>query len=279
MIAAVTGRRENSAWRRIVVLSRGQLWRTRKIGSLRALLFASLGGFAIVALGVLARFAPGALTPATRRGLELATHDWFSHVDGGAEALALSLVWIQGPALLVLFSSMPVSNFASSLSSAEVSEGKAEYLLAAGWQPSEIAFATSATVAWRSMAIYLTMASAWFAGGVVLSSVLGVRLGALPWTDLGVFVGCGVVLTLWTATIVSLSSVRWPAVNALRLGTSSAIGTLGAAPGLIVLALMTFVGGDDLTRLVVTVAIAALLLMCGTVLWLACGIDRGALLS
>lgn len=264
---------------RIGGLWRAQLWRTGQVGLGRATAFAMLGGLVITAFGVLARFAPGALTSATRRGLEASAQARFPFAEGSAEALALALLWIQGPALLVLFSSMPVSNFAAALSTAEVSEGKAEYLLAWGWSPREIALATALTVCTRSVVIYVCMAAAWLVSAAALSwAVLSADLGALPWRDSLTFTLCGGLLSLWTSSVVSLSAVRWPTVSSARFGSATGISTLGALPGLLVLAAMTMIGGDELLRTVVVLSALSIVVMMLVVVWLARGVTRSALL-
>ena len=264
---------------RIGRLWRAQLWRTGEVGLGRAAAFAMLGGLVITAFGLLARFAPGALTSATRRGLEASAESRFPSAESSAAALALALLWIQGPALLVLFSSMPVSNFAAALGGAEVGEGKAEYLLAWGWSPREIGLATMLTVCTRSLLIYLCMAVAWLVSAVAVSAVvLSADLGALPWRDSLTFTLCGGLLALWTSSVVSLSAVRWPTVSAARFGSATGISTLGALPGLLVLGAMTVIGGDDLRQVVVVLSGLSIVVMMAVVAWLARGLTRSALL-
>ncbi|MDP8987778.1 MAG: hypothetical protein M3N11_05450 [Actinomycetota bacterium] len=238
-----------------------------------------LGGLVITAFGLLARFAPGALTSATRHGLEASAQSRFPFAESPEAALALALLWIQGPALLVLFSSMPVSNFAAALSTAEVSEGKAEYLLAWGFSPRQIALATMLTVCTRSLFVYLCMAAAWLTSAAALSwLVLSADLDTLPWRDSLTFTLCGALLALWTSSVVSLSSVRWPTVSSARFGSATGISTLGALPGLLVLAAMTLIAGDDLRRVVVTLSGLSILVMMAAVAWLTRGLTRSALL-
>lgn len=256
-----------------------QLWRTGQVGLGRAAAFAMLGGLVITAFGLLARFAPGALTSATRHGLEASAQSRFPFADSPEVALALALLWIQGPALLVLFSSMPVSNFAAALSTAEVSEGKAEYLLASGFSPAQIALATMLTVCTRSLLIYLCMAAAWLASAAALSWLaLSADLGTLPWRDSLTFALCGGLLALWASSVLSLAAVRWPTVSSARFGSATGISTLGALPGLLVLAAMTMIAGDDLLRVVITLSGVSILVMMAVVAWLTRGLTRSALL-
>lgn len=264
---------------RIGRLWRAQLWRTGQVGLGRAAAFAMVGGLVITAFGLLARFAPGALTSATRRGLEASARSLFPSAESSAAALALALLWIQAPALLLLFSSMPVSNFAAALSGAEVSEGKAEYLLAWGWTPREIGLATMLTVCTRSLLIYLCMAVAWLVSAVAVSAtVLSADIGALPWRDSLTFTLCGGLLSLWTSSVVSLSAVRWPTVSSARFGSATGISTLGALPGLLVLGAMTMMGGGDLRQVVVVLSGLSILVMMAVVAWLTRGLTRSALL-
>jgi hypothetical protein len=263
----------------ILRLWRAQLWRTGEVGLGRAAAFAVLGGLVITTFGVLARFAPGALTSATRRGLEASAEALFPSAESSAAALGLALLWIQGPALLVLFSSMPVSNFAAALSGVEVSEGKAEYLLAGGWTPRQIALATMLTVGTRSVFIYLCMAAAWLLSATAVSwGILAADLHILPWRDSMTFALCGGLLSLSTAAVVSLSAVRWPNVSSARFGSATGISTLGALPGLLVLAAMTMIGGGDLRTVVVVLSCLSTVAMAVVVALLTQGMTRRALL-
>lgn len=264
--------------RRVLDLWRAQLWRTGQVGLGRAALFAMLGGLVITGFGLLAQIAPGALTAPTRQGLEASARARFPFTDSSSTALALALLWVQGPALLILFSSMPVSNFASALSGAEVSEGKAEYLLAGGWSPRQIAGATALTVCTRSLVIYVCMALAWVVSAALVSAaLLSVDRARLPWRDSLTFTLCGALLALWTAVVVSLGSVRWPAVSSVRLGSATGTGTIGAVPGLLILGVLTILGGGDLRRLVLVISAVSVVVLAVVVAALLRGMTRPAL--
>lgn len=258
-------------------LIRAHLWRSRQVGWSRTVVFAAGSGVLVAGFAVLARFASAVMTSATRSGLGQAAAALFPSLTT-AQGMAMAMAWIQGPALVLLLGSMPIASYATALTTQEVGEGRAEYLLAMGYPPRAIATSLSVSAAIRGALLYASTAAAWFVAVLAVTAQMG-AVGLVPWRYCAMFLPLGLAFSVFSALIVTLVGIRWPGVNAMKVGTSSATGLISAVPGLVVLLVLTFGGGDNPRQTVLTITAILVPVAVAFSAWLFTGMRRRSLLA
>jgi len=215
------------------------IWRSYR--EQRAKLFLLPLAFAgLIALFTLVAFyVPGILTGTTRLALRRAAELYFPTIADSRAALALAMLFIQGPFFAALFASLTGAMTAQAAVGSEAARGGFELLLSAPYRPREIFVAMLAA----SLAITLT---SWAVLMLAMMGIVALALslvGSRPVLSTGFLVLAFLLplpMALWANLIGLAFALMFPRLAQARIGTSTSLVQLVAIlPGLILLLLAT----------------------------------------
>jgi len=189
-------------------LAKALLWRSRRQQGRRILLYPL--GYAALILGVwlVAVYTPGILTGVTQRALERSAALRFGNVPGRV-GIALVMMFMEGPYLVALFSSVAAASIAQSCVTVERSRGGLELLVSAPYSHREIFSALLLQSIGLTAATWLMLAVGFLGTTTVGLMLLG---STVHWTSaqIGLALIMPLPLAVWSNLIALLLAVRFP---------------------------------------------------------------------